>query len=270
MKSYTDFLIEAKVDKIIASRSNKSPLETARDIEDVRNVRAFGTSSNRNRSTGMRRLTHEWDRLPKDKELPTGNHPTTLNPKYDSRVGVRKQLRAAKKRREGRDFAKEVRIRREAENYIRNANSQFAADNAENKIVRFKEQKTYFQFQEDVNQTDIQSIRQSGQAKLRSLRAQLSSTTDSELRQIIRLKIKQLTQELSQRDEPTLSTDLEESSRNIQRREQLRQLERDVRSIQDTPLERQRERERRARERQAEQRQQALQRLQSQRTIRPS
>lgn len=101
-------LDEAKVEK------NLSPSEK----ENVRNQRAFGSTSSKNRATGMRRTSHEWERGPKEKELPTGNEPTRINPRYDSRVGVRQQLRVAKKRKEERHFAKNAgntinRFRRE-------------------------------------------------------------------------------------------------------------------------------------------------------------
>jgi len=120
-------LDEAKVEKDL------SPSEK----EDVRNVRAFGSTSSKNRATGMRRTFHAAERGAK-KEPPTGNEKTEISGRFGTGAEVRRKIRELKGRKEGRDFAKRVKRELEAKRYIKQQNSDFAAKNAENKISKFR------------------------------------------------------------------------------------------------------------------------------------
>lgn len=120
-------LDEAKVEK------NLSPSEK----EDVRNVRAFGSTSSKNRATGMRRTFRAAERGVK-KEPATGNEKSEISGRFGTGAEVRQKIRALKGRKSGRDFAKKVKQELEAERYIKQQNSDFAAKNAENKISKFR------------------------------------------------------------------------------------------------------------------------------------
>ena len=116
---------EAKVEK------NLSPTEK----EDVRNQRAYGSTSLRDRATGIRRTFHAAERGVK-KEIPTGNERSEISGRFGTGAEVRRKIRTLKGRKSGRDFSRRVRQELEAERYIKQQNSEFAAKNAENKIVR--------------------------------------------------------------------------------------------------------------------------------------
>lgn len=105
--------------------------------EEIRNVRTFGSSANRERATGMRRTLSTAARGAK-KELPTGNEPTTLNPKYDSKNETKKQLEVQRSRQRNRQFNADLRREREAKKYANQVNSRFRADSAENDIKQFR------------------------------------------------------------------------------------------------------------------------------------
>lgn len=130
------YVSEAKVEK------NLSPTEK----ENVRNQRAYGSTSLRDRATGIRRTFHAAERGVK-KEIPTGNEKSEISGRFGTGAEVRREIRKLKGRRSGRDFSKRVRQELEAERYIKQQNSEFAAKNAENKIVRLhREQKTFSEF----------------------------------------------------------------------------------------------------------------------------
>jgi len=120
-------LDEAKVEKKL------SPLEK----EDVRNQRAFGSTSLRNRATGIRRTFHSAERGVK-KEPAIGNEKTEISGRFGTGAEVRRRIRELKGRKSGRDFAKKVKQELEAKKYINQQNSDFAARNAENKISKFR------------------------------------------------------------------------------------------------------------------------------------
>jgi len=120
-------LDEAKVEK------DFSPSEK----EDVRNVRAFGSTSSKNRATGMRRKFHAAERGVK-KEPATGNEKSEISGRFGTGAEVRQKIRALKGRKRGRDFAKKVKQELEAKRYIKQQNSDFAAKNAENTINKFR------------------------------------------------------------------------------------------------------------------------------------
>ena len=120
-------LDEAKVEKDL------SPSEK----EDVRNVRAFGSTSLKDRATGMRRTFHAAARGGK-KEPATGNQKSKISGRFGTGAEVRKKIRELKGRKSGRDFAKKVKQELEAERYVKQQNSDFAAKNAENKISKFR------------------------------------------------------------------------------------------------------------------------------------
>lgn len=118
---------EAKYEK------NMSPDEK----EDVRNQRAFGSTSLKDRATGMRRTFAAAERGVK-KEIPTGNEKSEISGRFNKTgAELRREIRTLKGRKSGRDFAKRVRQKLEAERYIKQQNSDFAAKNAENKISKF-------------------------------------------------------------------------------------------------------------------------------------
>ncbi len=127
---------EAKVDRIKPGMKSSS-LDTALEVEDKRNKREFGTTSNRNRNTGVRRFFHDVSRGVK-KDKPSGNEPSEISGRFGTGAEVRREIRKLKAKKEGRDIAKESKIKREARNYIKQQNSQFNADSAENKIVKFQ------------------------------------------------------------------------------------------------------------------------------------
>jgi hypothetical protein len=127
---------EAKVDRINPGMKSSS-LNTALEVEDKRNRREFGTTSNRNRNTGVRRFFHDVSRGVK-KERPSGNEPSEISGRFGTGAEVRREIRKLKARKEGRDIAKELKIKRDSENYIKQQNSQFNADSAENKIIKFQ------------------------------------------------------------------------------------------------------------------------------------
>ena len=126
---------EAKVDRIKPEMKSSS-LDTALKVEDERNRREFGTTSNRNRNTGVRRFYHEVSRGVK-KEKSTGNEPSQISGRFGTGAEIRQEIRRLRRKKEGRDIANQARIDREAKEYIRNVNSQFNADNASNTIKKF-------------------------------------------------------------------------------------------------------------------------------------
>jgi hypothetical protein len=131
------YVSEAKVEKDL------SPTEK----EDVRNKRAYGSTSSRDRATGIRRTFHAAERGVK-KEIPTGNEKSEISGRFNKTgAELRREIRALKGRKSGRDFSKRVRQELEAKRYINRQNSDFAAKNAENKIVKLhREQKTFSEF----------------------------------------------------------------------------------------------------------------------------
>lgn len=124
-----DPLIEAYLGVYEAKVDVGGPLEK----EDIRNRREFGTESGRNKKTGLRRFFHGVSRGVK-KDTPSGNEPSQISGRFGTRAEVRSEIRKLKARR---DIAKQSKMEREAREYVKNANSQFAADSAENKIVKF-------------------------------------------------------------------------------------------------------------------------------------
>jgi predicted acylesterase/phospholipase RssA len=121
-------LDEAKYEK------NMSPDEK----EDVRNQRAFGSTSLKNRATGMRRTFAAAGRGVK-KEIPTGNEKSEISGRFNiTRAELRRQIRKLEGRKSGRNFSKRVRQELKAKKYIKQRNSDFAAKNAENKISKFR------------------------------------------------------------------------------------------------------------------------------------
>ena len=133
----SNYVSEAKVEKDL------SPTEK----EDVRNKRAYGSTSSRDRATGIRRTFHAAERGVK-KEIPTGNEKSEISGRFNKTgAELRREIRALKGRKSGRDFSKRVRQELEAKRYINRQNSDFAAKNAENKIVKLhREQKTFSEF----------------------------------------------------------------------------------------------------------------------------
>jgi hypothetical protein len=127
-----DPLIEAYLGIYEAKVDAGSPLEK----EDIRNKREFGAESGRNKKTGLRRFFHGVSRGVK-KDTPTGNEPSEISGRFGTGAEVRREIRKLKARKQGRDIAKQSKIDREAREYVKKANSQFAADSAENKIVKF-------------------------------------------------------------------------------------------------------------------------------------
>jgi hypothetical protein len=126
MKTFSQFIAEAKFEK------HMSPDEK----EDIRNQRAFGSTSLKNRATGMRRTFHAAERGIK-KEIPTGNEKSEISGKYNTTgAELRREIRRLKGLKSGRDFSKRVKQELEADRYIKQQNSEFAAKNAQNKIVR--------------------------------------------------------------------------------------------------------------------------------------
>jgi hypothetical protein len=121
-------LDEAKVEK------NLSPSEK----EDVRNQRTFGSTSSKNRATGMRRTFSAAERGVK-KETPSGNEKSEISGRFN-RTGaeLRREIRQLKGRKSGRDFSKKVKQELAAKKYVEQQNSDFAAKNAENKISKFR------------------------------------------------------------------------------------------------------------------------------------
>lgn len=127
-----DPLIEAYLGIYEAKVDAGSPLEK----EDIRNKREFGTESGRNKKTGLRRFFHGVSRGVK-KDTPSGNEPSQISGRFGTGAEVRREIRKLKARKQGRDIAKQSKMEREAREYVKKANSQFAADSAENKIVKF-------------------------------------------------------------------------------------------------------------------------------------
>jgi hypothetical protein len=127
-----DPLMEAYLDVYEAKVDAGSPLEK----EDIRNKREFGTESGKNKKTGLRRFFHGVSRGVK-KDTPTGNEPSEISGRFGTGAEVRREIRKLKARKQGRDIAKQSKMEREAREYVKKANSQFAADSAENKIVKF-------------------------------------------------------------------------------------------------------------------------------------
>jgi len=124
-------LDEAKYEK------NLSPSEK----EDVRNQRAFGSTSSQNRATGMRRTFHDAERGGK-KEPATGNEKSEISGRFGTGAEVRRKIRELKGRKSGRDFSKKVKQELAAKKYVKQQNSDFAAKNAENKISKFRREET--------------------------------------------------------------------------------------------------------------------------------
>ena len=109
--------------------------------EDVRNQRAFGSTSSQNRATGMRRTFHDAGRGGK-KEPATGNEKSEISGRFGTGAEVRRKIRELKGRKSGRDFSKKVKQELAAKKYVKQQNSDFAAKNAENKISKFRREET--------------------------------------------------------------------------------------------------------------------------------
>jgi hypothetical protein len=99
--------------------------------EDVRNQRAFGSTSLKNRATGMRRTYAAAERGVK-KEIPTGNEKSEISGRFN-RTGaeLRREIRQLKGRKSGRDFSKKVKQELAAKKYVEQQNSDFAAKTKE-------------------------------------------------------------------------------------------------------------------------------------------
>jgi hypothetical protein len=96
MKTFKEFITEAKKEKSL------SPLEK----EDVRNKRQTGTTENRNKQTGMRRIISDASRGAKKSKDEYRNERGNLP---DTKKEVRERISKLKGYRSGRMFSRMVR-----------------------------------------------------------------------------------------------------------------------------------------------------------------
>ena len=99
MKTYREFMAEAKQEK------NLSPLEK----EDIRNKRATGSTSSRDRQTGIRRMFHSASRGTKYDKKSRDDYRTDSGNLPDTKKEVGARIDKLKGYRHGRMFSRMVR-----------------------------------------------------------------------------------------------------------------------------------------------------------------